>query len=97
VEVLLRKVAVQEDELRIAEMEVAGMLTDLKAAMAGVGDVSPSGAAASGAAAPATSDPLDADAELRSELDALARQKSREAREASAEDKLAELKRRMGK
>jgi len=65
-------------------------MTQLKSASAGVG---------SGAPAPG---PTDADlglpdaAALHAELDGLARQRARSAAEAAADERLAELKKRMG-
>jgi hypothetical protein len=65
------------------------MMAQLKAAMAGAG----SGLA--GGAGPAES--LGDDATLRAELDSFRRAESRAARDAAADERLAELKRRMGK
>jgi hypothetical protein len=86
-----QKLAVQEQELALAERELSAMTQELKAATL-----------RAGAAPPA--DPATADRELglgdeslRRDLDALAHQQRREARESDADARLAELKRRMGK
>lgn len=86
VAVLERKVAVQESELALAEADVETMGKELRAAMAGV----PPGEAAGG-------DPLAEDEAAETEIDAMGRRRRRAAREATAEERLAELKRRMGK
>jgi len=92
VDILEKKLAVQEAELLIVEQEVSSMTADLKAAMAGAGAVPSASAARS-------EDPLadDQAAGLSSELDGLARAQRRSANNADAEARLAELKRRMGK
>ena len=90
VAVLAEKVAVQERELGLVEAEVVEMTAEFRTALAGAGPGS----------APQTplADPLeDESSRLNDELDGLARARARSAREASAEDRLAELKRRMGK
>jgi hypothetical protein len=88
VDVLERKLAVQEAELMIVEQEVASMTKDLKAAMAGAGSVPPRAAA----------DVLTGEEDAsRAELDDLVRTRRRHATEAEADERLAELKRRMGK
>jgi hypothetical protein len=92
VSLLQRKIAVQEEELRLAEAEVATMVAELKTAMAGAGSASQSDATSAAAAAA-----LDEAEDLRRDLDALARRKQREEKEAVAEERLAELKRRMGR
>lgn len=95
--VLERKLEAQEAELAIAERDVAGMTTELRNAMAGI----PPGAGRPSldAEAAAEVDELTADrgAHVSSEIDALGRASRRTAREADAEARLAELKRRMGK
>ena len=89
VEVLEQKLAVQERELSLVEAEVAEMTTEFRSAMVGAG---PRPAAAQ------VHDPLEDEASrLRDELDGLARSRTRSAREAEADDRLADLKRRMGK
>ena len=89
VDVLERKLAVQEAELMIVEQEVASMTADLKAAMAGAGSI------------PRPSAPQDIleteDDQQRAELDDLVRARRRSATDAEADARLAELKRRMGK
>lgn len=102
VSVLERKLETQQAELALVEREVAGMTTDLRRAMDGVplGDPSSAGAPStgSGAGADATGiDPLDPDGVLREEIDALGRRQARASREADADARLAELKRRLGK
>ncbi|MFI5246283.1 MAG: hypothetical protein ACHQQR_13700 [Gemmatimonadales bacterium] len=94
VAVLERKLEAQEAEAGLAERELAEMMTQLKAANAGVG----SGGAAAGPRAGAISDEelgLPNDAALHAELDHLARANRRNAADADAEAKLAELKRKM--
>ncbi|HVZ50319.1 MAG TPA: hypothetical protein VG916_16155 [Gemmatimonadaceae bacterium] len=91
--VLERKLAAQEDEASLAEREYEEMLKQLKAASAGVGS----------GATPATRGPTDAelglpdDAGLRSEFDALARNRARSDAEAAADARLEELKKKMGR
>jgi hypothetical protein len=93
VEVLMRKLDAQQAELAIAERDVSEMTAELKQAMLGVpGAVSIDDAAAAEADAV-----LDDSSGIASELDALGRARTRSAREADAEQRLAELKRRMGK
>ena len=88
--VLERKLEAQDAEAELAERDLGEMMQQLKLANMGVG----SGATPSG--------PTDADlglpdeAKLHGELDSLARARARSAKDAEAEDKLAELKRRMG-
>jgi hypothetical protein len=89
----MRKLDAQEAELAIAERDVAEMTAELKQAMLGVpGAVSIDDAAAAEADAV-----LDDSSGIASELVALGRARTRSAREADAEQRLAELKRRMGK
>ncbi len=92
--VLARKVAAQEEELVLVEREVAEMTAELRNATTGTGGpprpVSP-GTTGN------LPDPLDtSDETLASELDALGRTRARADREADAERRLDELKRRMG-
>jgi hypothetical protein len=90
VELLRRKVAVQEDEVRMAEADVEAMTRDLKAAMSGTGDFAP----------PIATPSPDLDFEgtaVSNEIDALGRARRRAEHQANAEAELEELKRRMGK
>lgn len=90
--VLDQKLAAQDAEFQLAEREVAEMIAGLKSANAGVG----SGATAGSTGVTDEELGLPNDAQLNSELDSLARQQKRSAADASAEERLAELKRRMG-
>jgi hypothetical protein len=94
VEVLERKLAAQEMEVAVAEREVAEMTAELRAAVDGrVG-----GAAARPVGERAPEDELDVDGSgARDELDSLARGRRRAERDAAAEERLAALKRQMGK
>jgi phage shock protein A len=91
VAVLEAKLAAQDAEVALAERELGDMTGQLKAAAKGVGDI------------PAPGAPSDAelglpdDAPLRQELDGLRRATDRQAAERDAEDRLAELKKKMGK
>jgi hypothetical protein len=91
VEVLRRKVEAQEAELGLAEREVGSMTAELRQAMAGA--PLPQGAA------PATDAELGLgnDTSLNDEIDSLGRTRARQDREADADRRLEELKRRMGK
>jgi len=91
VELLRKKVAVQEEELHIAEADVASMSADLRAAASGTGAWAPN---VPTSVAPDLDTP---DAPLASEIDALGRARDRATRQAEADQKLEELKRRMGK
>ena len=84
--VLERKLAALEEEVVLVERETAEMSAQLKR-LAGGGDP----------AAPPPSPEPDPLAEDLSEFDALRRSADRSARDADAERRLAELKRRMGK
>ena len=93
VEVLVRKLAVQKDELMIAEREVSEMTAELRSAKQGLGNAGASSSAAwrdiegAGGNRPGT----DVNDELlRSNLD-------RAAHEAAAEAQLAHLKKKLGK
>lgn len=93
VEVLTRKLDAQEAELAIAERDVAEMTAELKQAMLGV-----PGAPGIDDAARAEADAvLDDSSNIARDLDAMGRARARSEREADAEQRLAELKRRMGK
>ena len=87
--VLERKVAALEQEVALVERETAEMTAQLKR-LTGLGDPkAPS--------APEAQTEDTAEASDLSELDSLRRSADRSAREADAESRLAELKRRMGK
>ncbi len=96
VRVLEQKHAAQLDELSLAEREYEGMSRDLKRAMSGL----PLGGDAHEAAAMREVEealgerPAGPDA---AELDAMARTRSRQEKEASAAERLAALKRQLGK
>lgn len=96
VAVLERKLEAQEAEAQLAEKELGEMMSQLKAANAGVG----SNTDPAGGGPREISDAelgLPDDGKLHSELDSLARSNKRSAADADAEAKLAELKKRMGK
>lgn len=87
IEVLTRKLAAQEDEVALGEREVSEMTAELRKAIGGVAPVPGS--------AP---DPLaTAESAALDELSSLERSRARAARDAHADERLAELKRRMGK
>lgn len=86
IEVLERKHAALVEEVALVERETAEMTAQLKRLTGGEEPVAPAGDAAA--------EPLGADL---SELDALRRTAERSARDADADARLAELKRRMGK
>jgi hypothetical protein len=90
VELLRKKVAVQEDEVRMAEADVESMNADLKAAVSGTGEFAPH------VPTNVMPDVGDDGAPLASEIDALGRARKRAERDADADAKLRELKRRMG-
>ena len=93
---LERKLEAQASELALAEQELAEMTEQFHAMAAGGGV---HGAGVSGGAPSASSDPLagSTDASLDAELAGLRRAAERTAREADAERRLEELKRRMGR
>jgi hypothetical protein len=98
VRVLEQKQVVQEQELAMAQREYDEMSRELKRAMAGL----PLGGASGGHEAAAMREVEEAlgepqAASQRAELDALARARSREEREATANERLAALKRQLGK
>lgn len=88
--ILEEKTAVQARELELAERELEEMKTELRNAMSRIPS-SPGGMP--------LDDPLaDVDgANVQAELDALARERARTDRDADADRRLEELKRRMGK
>ena len=93
VTVLERKLESQEAELELVSREVEEMTRELKSASAGVGSGRTARSPESIAA-----DPLeDANAGLRQEIDQVARQQRRAAKDADADERLAALKRRMGR
>lgn len=99
VDVLARKLDAQERELALAEREVAEMNADFRRAVAGVGNT---GSGALGdkherAAAAEVDSLLGADDALGAEMDARRRVDDRAQRDAAADARLAELKRRMGR
>lgn len=91
VDLLRKKVAIQEDEVRLAEVDVETMTADLRAASSGTGEYAPH------VATTVTPDDDQSDAPLASEIDRLGRDRARAERHKDAELKLEELKRRMGK
>lgn len=87
IEVLTRKLAAQEDEVALGEREVSEMTAELRKAIGGVAPVPGS-----------VPDPLaTAETAALDELASLERSRARAARDAHADERLAELKRRMGK
>jgi hypothetical protein len=95
--ILERKLETQEAELAMVEREVGEMNAEFKlAAAGGTPGVSAGGAPGTGADS-AGDDGLSDNAGLRDEIDGLARARRRAEAESSADEKLAELKRRMGK
>lgn len=90
IRVLEEKVGVQAREVELAERELEEMKAELRQAMTGM---------PASARDVELEDPLvdPADARAQSELDALARERARTERDADAERRLEELKRRMGK
>ena len=99
---LERKLETQEAELAMVEREVGEMNAEFKLAAAGGTPGVSAGAGATGAnpdaAAQAEAEEAMGDnAGLRNELDGLARARRRADAESSADEKLAALKRRMGK
>lgn len=99
VAVLEQKIAAMTQEVALAEREIEEMKAEIRAAMIG-------GPAASGAASAAgLEDPLEgvldddqpAASKLRDDIDALARQRARADRDADADRRLEELKKKMGK
>jgi hypothetical protein len=92
--VLTRKLEAQEAELMIAERDVEEMNAEFKSAMLGATPPgTPLGREAAAAADAAAGD----GSHVAEEIDAMGRARARSEREADAERRLAELKRRMGK
>ena len=90
--VLEEKIAVQTREVELAERELAEMKAELRRAMAGV-------PGSAGAPAEVLDDPLEDESEtkVKSEFDALARERARADRDADAQRRLDELKKNMGR
>jgi hypothetical protein len=97
VTVLEQKVAVQERELTLAEQEVGEMTRAFKAAVAGAGPAGATGAPSSVDEAAAREVDEALGGAQAAEYDRLGREHARRERDAEAERRLAELKRRMGK
>ena len=95
---LERKLETQEAELAMVEREVGEMNAELKLAAAGANPgVSAGSTRDATTGEPATDDPRSENAGLRDEIDGLARSRRRAEAESAADEKLAALKRRMGK
>lgn len=100
---LERKLETQEAELAMVEREVGEMNTEFKLAAAGAtpgvsaGPSAGAGDAVDADAARASDDVLNENAALDHEIDGLARARRRADAESAAAEKLAALKRRMGK
>jgi hypothetical protein len=98
VAVLEQKIAAMTQEVALAEREVEEMKAEIRTAMIG-------GPAAGAAGAAGLEDPLEgvldedqaASNNVRDEIDALARQRARADRDADADRRLEELKKKMGK
>jgi hypothetical protein len=97
VAVYMRKLDAQEAELAIAEREVAEMSAELKGAMLGTAPTGNVSGADERAAAAAADEAAGDSSRVAEELDAMGRARARSERDADAERRLAELKRRMGK
>jgi hypothetical protein len=97
VAVYTRKLEAQEAELAIAERDVAEMSAELKGAMLGSTTAGGRPGADERAAAAAADDAAGDASGMAEELDAMGRARARADRDADAERRLAELKRRMGK
>lgn len=95
VSVLEQKLAAQEQELTLTRDEIEEMTRQFKAASAGVGSGMPSGRV--GQPDSAEPDLDDARSQMERELDSLGRAQRRATKDADADARLAELKRRMGK
>jgi hypothetical protein len=90
VDIMQRKVEAQEAELSLAEREVGTMSAELRQVLGGAAmpNVPPATDADLG---------LSSDPTLRDEIDSLSRARTRQDRDAEADRRLEELKRRMGK
>jgi hypothetical protein len=96
VALLERKLETQEAELALLEREVAEMNAEFKLAAKGGTPGVASGTPGAGTAE-GVDDLMDSGAGLRNELEELARARRRADAESAADEKLAALKRRMGK
>jgi hypothetical protein len=95
---LERKLETQEAELAMVEREVGEMNAEFKLAAAGATPGVSAGSAAGGPTSGESPDDVTSDnAGLRDEIDGLARARRRAEAESTADEKLAALKRRMGK
>ena len=95
---LERKLETQEAELSMVEREVGEMNAEFKLAAAGANPGVSAGSATGGPAAGASVDDVtNENAGQRDEIDGLARARRRADAESTADEKLAALKRRMGK
>ena len=93
-----RKLETQEAELAMVEREVGEMNAEFKLAAAGANPGVSAGPSSAGTTGGAGADDVAGDnAGLRDEIDGLARARRRAEAESSADEKLAALKRRMGK
>ena len=97
VAVYTRMLEAQEAELAIAERDVAEMSAELKGAMLGAAPAGSAPSADERAAAAAADETAGDSSRVAEEIDALGRSRARSERDADAERRLAELKRRMGK
>ncbi len=95
---LERKLETQEAELSMVEREVGEMNAEFKLAAAGANPGVSAGSATGGpAAGESVDDVTNENTGLRDEIDGLARARRRADAESTADEKLAALKRRMGK
>lgn len=95
---LERKLETQEAELAMVEREVGEMNAEFKLAAAGANPGVSAGSATGGPAVGESAGDVTADnAGLRDEIDGMARARRRAEAESTADEKLAALKRRMGK
>ena len=96
VTVLEEKIAVMTRELELAEREVAEMKAEIKAAMIG-GPATPGAVGGESLDEDSLAEDAAAAERVKSEIDALARQRARADRDAEADRRLEELKKKMGK
>jgi len=95
--ILERKLETQEAELALVEREIGEMNAEFKLAAAGGTPGVSSGPESPGAGASGADEVLDDTTGVRDEIDGLARARRKADAEAAADEKLAALKRRMGK